>query len=65
MTDHPCHSCGHYRHLHRDGAGCRVTTISGPPDNTGKAVGSGYQHGDRTVTPCGCSEYTGQNGSVL
>lgn len=65
MTDNTCRSCGHYRHLHRAGAGCRVTTISGPADNTGKAVGDGYQHGSRDVTRCGCRGYAGLNGAVL
>jgi hypothetical protein len=48
----PCAMCHHPRHTHGTGT-CISKTVTGPADNH-PADGS---HGNRTVTPCPCTEY--------
>jgi len=37
-------------------SGCHASDVTGAPCNQGRAVGDGYDHGGRTVTPCDCTE---------
>lgn len=50
-----CSACPHLPHV---GQPCRTHTVTGPPCTKGKAVGDGYDHGNRTITQCCCPALT-------